>query len=763
MMQKLILPKVVYAQTAWKKNIEQAIKNAHDARPFVDACLIVTDVKDLVFDRQIKFSEHEWIDDIPTYCNYVIEAAREMDADYILFSDPDERFDGAFLASIKSIVLTNPQFNGFEIYSHLNIKDYEKLDSGTLSREAPGGLGDESNSWKLLLYRIEKITKYERTGHSEKCIHHTIIGDWNILKLPKKYFYTHDKDVSDIWASSVRNIFICGGGDNEGDNNPFYVKLHNICDGLNIRTLREFIEYCEKGNIDTNIKKLFIENMNNNESYYSSEIRDMFHWYFDYLHPEENTGAWKSNKIIPPTNKTMVEDVVQKAYFEILGRHTDAAGKESYVQAILDGKIDEPTLRKNLKESDEWIRNHINTTLFDIMGRGATTVEYNFYHPCVKDGVIVDLHRFLINVALMGQPKIVYCQMTYKNDLENTIQNVLTARDFVDACIVVYDDSLSIEDINSLKATRAIAKYYKWHDNFPRMRNNYLLEARIYGANWVMVSDPDEHFDIKILQDIKPLVTQANMAGISMMMINSHDIYSDDEDGKPLDVVPEHIPDYFKNLIYRLDPTVGYMGVGETQNLHENMVGNFIPINLPKQYFYRHLKSHRDIWEHSTRNIFISGGGMNQGMQVPAYRELKPILLRLGFNTWYEFRDYLKVGNIDKELSDFIKNHRNDTGNGSWDSEYREMFKYYYYHLHPEQNTENLRVTVGDSPAPPKVFDDDIKQFINNKYKEILKRDADDGGLNHYTSEIAGGRMKKEDLEIILKSSLEYKAISGTA
>jgi Domain of unknown function (DUF4214) len=758
------IPKVLFAQTAWKKNIKQAIENANQVKPFVSQCIIVTDVTENLpqDDPKVKFVYAEWVDDIPTYCNHVIDAAKQLDMDWILFSDPDEHFNDGFLSSIPAILLTNQQYNGFNIYGHLNIKDYEKLDAGTLAREAPGGLGVNTNAWKLLLYRVENITKYEKTGHSEKCIHHTILGDWNILKLPSKYYYTHDKTVEEIWASSVRNLFICGGGDNEGDNNPYYVKLHEACDNINVKTWRQFVEYCERGNIDISIKRLIIAHRDDNDKYYSSEIRDMFHWYFDYLHPEENIGVWKSKFFIPANNQTMIEELVQKAYFQVLGRHTDGPGRLHYVEAVLTGKLDEISLIKALKESEEYIKNYINTTLFEVMGRGATIVEMNFYYPCVKNGVIADFRQFLINVGLMAQAKLAYCQMCHKGDLEDAIINVQKSKDFVDACIVVYDKSLSVDDINRLKEAGARPRFYKWHDNFPEMRNNYLTEARLYGANWVMVSDPDEHFDTKILTDVKQLINQANMVGVSMLMIASHDVYSDDEDGKPYPEVHEHIPDnYWKNLIYRLDPNVGYKGVGETQNLHEDMIGMFVPINLPKEYFYRHLKSHAEIWEHSARNIVISGGGMNAGMTVPAYRELKPILIRLKLETWYETRDYLKAGKIDEELKNFIINHRNDTGNGSWDSEYRELFKYYFYKLHPEENIENLKVTVGDSPAPPKIYDDEIKQFINDTYKQILKRDADTSGLEHYKSEISNGRLKKEDLSNILMSSLEYKAIAG--
>ena len=293
--------------------------------------------------------------------------------------------------------------------------------------------------------------------------------------------------------------------------------------------------------------------------------------------------------------------------------------------------------------------------------------------------------------------KIGYCQMTYKGDLEKTIENVVKIKPYVDECIVVYDDSLSLEDINKLSDAGALGKYHEYHDNFPEQRNNYLKEARLLGMDWVLVSDPDEHHDEIFLKSLKPLVDYLDPIGVSMCLIWAHDIFTDDDYGVTYETITELTPDYKKNLLFKLMPEVHYKGIGITQNYHEDLVGNFRTVIAPKEFFYRHIKSHREIWEHSARSIWICGGGMNMGNLIPIYPEFTRIVKeRLKLDTWYKFRDYLKTGNIDQELKDFIIKNRNQTG-ADWTSEYRELFKYYFYLLHPEENVDHLKNDIDRS------------------------------------------------------------------
>jgi hypothetical protein len=757
---EFIMPKIVYVQTAYYQNIDQAIRNALQVKPFVNQCLIITDVDPLPNNESIIFKQHPWTDDFTSYMNHAIDESRSLKADYILFSDPSETFNDMFLAHLAQIVILCPQFNGFEVYCNLNIENASQLDNGTLKREAPGGTSLDSNFWKLLLYKLEPMTKYISSGNSEKCVHFSLKGNWNILKLPKYYFYNDNKSAQDIWSSSARNVFICGGGENVGKDNQFFVDLHNICDSLNIKAYREFTEYCKKGKIDSKLKQLILDHRHDADKYYSSEMRDIFHWYFDYLHPEENEG-WRSE--YKETSEIILNDFIQKKYFEVLGRHSDGKGRAEYVNRILSSELAVDKVEPEMRQSNEYVHNLINTKAFEMLGRGSSETEQKVWSRLIKAGHISDIGAVFGETKKFLDVTLAYCQMTYKVDLDKTIQNVIDAKPHVDVCVVVYDDSLSSDDVQKLIDAGACAKYHKWLDNFPRQRNNYLKEAKTWGATWTLVSDPDEHLDIKLLKDARELAKQADKVGISLLMINAHDIMTDDEDGNSLSIDQQHenVPDYHKNLFFKLLPDVMYTGIGETQNLHENLQGSFRVWNLDRQYFYRHIKSHVEIWEHSARNIFVSGGGMNAGMQVQAYHELKPLLEKYDFKTWYQWRDYLKQGNINQEFRDFIIRNRNNYGH-DYDSEYRELFKYYFMHLHPDENTDHLKVDANDSgikdqPKPPA---DDIEEFVDKCYRDILKREADTPGKSNYINQIKAGNMKKDDLIKILQNSDEYKTIS---
>ena len=365
--------KVIYAQLGYEKNILQALDNAIKVRPFVDECIVITDSPTtLAMEQYAAFIYYKWKDDYAVYANHMVEEARKLKADYLLISDPDEQFDILFLQNLRDIIQKAPEINGFEIYCHLNIDGFEKLDAGTQAREAPGGIGEDTNSWKLLMFKIEERTKIARIGNSETTTHPTIIGDWNILKLPKKYFYNHNKSYIDVWSSSVRNIYLAGGGDNEGNNNQYYVDLKTILKKLNINTYNEFINYCRKGNINEELKKLIVDNRNSNDKYYSSELRDMFHWYFDYLHKEENLNYISS---YTPTVNEVADALVQRAYFTVLGRHTDEDGRHHYSQRIASGEINYGQLEYALHHSDQYLKNLSNTLAFEFLNRVATEDE----------------------------------------------------------------------------------------------------------------------------------------------------------------------------------------------------------------------------------------------------------------------------------------------------------------------------------------------------------------------------------------------------
>lgn len=753
--QAITVPKIAYCQVTSAEQSKNALMNILSVKPFVDHCVLVYDEMPENVKQQLEgvgaiLIQAQFNNNFTEFRKHYIAKCRELRVDYVLFSDTDESFDTTFLSSLKSILMMNPQFNGFELYCHYDIPNKEVMDGNEISREAPGGLDESTNWWKICLIRLEADMYYTGNGVYKNTHEYIVSSDWRIVKLPKKFFFVQKKTAEQIWRNSARAIIICGGGLGVGRENKVYSQLLPILEELNIAGWTEFEKYCVAGNIDSRIKQIFIAHRNDSMFLYDSENRSLFKWYFNYLHPEENVEGLKSD-FKTADYADGIRDYVRRTYFEILGRDADVVGLDNYTKLIKEDRMDFHRLAAEFKTSDEYVTNYVNTSFFEMFGRGTSGAEMSVWKKAIQDGIVTDLPKLLKQMLTFTNIRVGYCQMTHKGDLEETIKNVVEAKNYVDACIVVYDDTLSNEDITRLVDAGATARYYRWYDNFPRQRNNYLMESRYLGLNWVIVSDPDEHFDKHFLEDCKKIITQGAGMGANMIQINAHDVFTDSEQGQDLDPPSENVSDYYKNLCFAVGPDVAYVGIGTTQNLHETMTGNFRGFNLSKEYFYRHVRSHKRVWEHAGRNMFIAGGGDNLGDKNPTYNELKALTNMLDIHTWEKFKKYMADGNIDPALKGYLISHRGDFGH-PWDAEVREMFKWYFFILHPEENVDHL-----DVPPEPERKMDETQQFVKDSYVKILGREPDYAGFEYYTNEIRQGRLPKEVLHQTLMASEEYK------
>lgn len=742
--------KVAFCQIVAPYDVDKSIKCVQMVRPFVDGIIICCEDDS----RKDEFGDVIFIksninDDFPAHRNEYLEKARELGYDYILQCDADEEFDALFLSSLKFILLTAPQYNGFDIRCEYHINNIELMDEDEIFRECPGGVGKNSHWWKLVLYSLEPTMTFTGGGDAKHKVHETLFKpNWKVLKLPPKYFMKQTKTAEEIWRNNARNVFICGGGNNVGDIN----NLHTIMRKYYSKW-QDFYNAAVNAQLNPEILLSLIDHRNDSGDDYSSENKGAFKWYFKYLHP----NVKYKDEYTPKTYTYSVEDIVKKKYFEILLRHPDLGGLTNYTDMIKNGLIKPEDLDRMLMQSDEYANTVIDMIFFDATGRAPTNKDKQFIKEYFKDKP-EEIAKFTKHLATYSViPSISYCQMTYKEDLHKTIENVKNAAKYVDVCIVVYDQTLGADDIKSLKDAGAYVVYSKWEDNFPKQRNRYLAEALSFGSRWVLVSDPDEHFDENFLKAIRFICAQAEQTNIDLLLINARDIFTDDENGNVLEKPNEVRGTYYKNLLFRLTPNTHYIGIGETKNLHEQLIGPMRPARLPEQFFYRHIKSHVEIWEHATRNVFVGGGGMNLGDSVPHYKEFKDIMNRLNLKTWREFRAYLIDGNIDNELKNFIIKHRNDVGH-DYDSEYREMFKWYFQILHPEENVDKLTV---DAREQPKEYTG-VDKIVNDIYIKVLRREVDSDGLKHYGSMIKENKLKPEELEKILMNSSEYRMGLGT-
>jgi hypothetical protein len=342
--------------------------------------------------------------------------------------------------------------------------------------------------------------------------------------------------------------------------------------------------------------------------------------------------------------------------------------------------------------------------------------------------------------------KIAYCQLTYKLDVEEAIENVKLVYPYVNKCIVVFDQTLNAEQINELRKY-AILRSIVWDksESVVQARNDYLNLARDLGYDWIVASDPDEHYDIHFLQELKTLVEKADNEGYNCLRINVKDYFTDDEHPHLIDC------NFWKVLLIKCESNIYIDGAGITKNRHEITRGNIKMGTLPTEYFYVHKRSHSVVLERAFRNIYVAGGGDGFGRTNPLYVELKNITDSLNINLWYEIRDYMIKGNIDDRLKKFIIDHRSDYDE-KWKEEFRDTFRWYFEFLHPEENIHHFTVA-----SPPDIRRSYAEQVVWDGYLNLLKREPDEDGYKNYLGLIKRGVLNKESFENILANSDEYR------
>ena len=156
-------------------------------------------------------------------------------------------------------------------------------------------------------------------------------------------------------------------------------------------------------------------------------------------------------------------------------------------------------------------------------------------------------------------PKVIYGQITYAKEFENTIKCLELVTPYVDWAVIVGDESLTEEMKQKIQSyPNAVLKIEKWEDNFPKHRNHYLEEAKRLGADWMLVSDSDEFFNEQFLKDLKDIVGRAEEKGCDMCGINCFEQFEAVEWLDDVDMMKE-IPggkesDFYKNLLFKTLP-----------------------------------------------------------------------------------------------------------------------------------------------------------------------------------------------------------------
>jgi hypothetical protein len=274
--------------------------------------------------------------------------------------------------------------------------------------------------------------------------------------------------------------------------------------------------------------------------------------------------------------------------------------------------------------------------------------------------------------------------------------------------------------------------------------------------------DPDEWFNDAFCGDLRRITAEAEEAGIQLLLINSHDVTLK----APTDRAEGVKSDFYKNLIFRYWGDVYYEGVGaaaedKKAGWHETlkMPPGSKAVKLPDVYWYDHVKTEAEVWERAFRNVYVCGGGNDRRDLNPAWRPLRELCAGLGLETWPKLREYLRGGNVDPRLKEWLWRNRFD--GLDYQHEMMEAGRWYFEHLHPEEAAfpdgrvwkPVLELPEG-SPA-------EVMRYVEETYMRVLHRHADQAGKEFYAKAILEGRLKRGDLPEVLKGSREYAAKFG--
>lgn len=285
---------------------------------------------------------------------------------------------------------------------------------------------------------------------------------------------------------------------------------------------------------------------------------------------------------------------------------------------------------------------------------------------------------------------IVYCVMCQDN-LYQLDQIVNKVAPFVDYVVIVDGGSrdCSLFHFRNREDEGIHIFLHPWSDNFSGQRNNYIKRAReVAGSDdfWMLVSDPDEHFEHDLLFNLLNIQKQCEDRNLNSAMFRCRSVTL-----RGNRKIWENLDDYYKLLFYRYKCGIHYEG-----NPHEFLV---IPDEghrpLKTEFVYEHIKWEEVIWERGCRNSWVNGGGDNVGDKNLLWVELKSLVKEYYGKdlTWAEYQKELINATIPETVKDWMINKARLDSGWSGASEMKEHYKYFYRFLHKNLEPENLKGT----------------------------------------------------------------------
>ena len=186
-----------------------------------------------------------------------------------------------------------------------------------------------------------------------------------------------------------------------------------------------------------------------------------------------------------------------------------------------------------MKESQDPYKDIVISFFKKLLDRQPDTIALDFYSTSLRENritpeyLIIEIqnsqeykskNKFLeVDFNNQFKGKVVFLQTIYYNEFMNCLLNIENFRVFGGNLyfVVVHDNTLTSSMLRSLQdITNVTTVYSEWTDDIPKQKNAALQKAKDLQAEWIIFSDPDEHFNKDFLLNFRCIIQSGRKSGL---------------------------------------------------------------------------------------------------------------------------------------------------------------------------------------------------------------------------------------------------------
>lgn len=772
---------IVFCQVSYNEDEPNTKICIENIRPYVDRVVVIHDgtlskeMLEWLKEKNCEAYMHPWQDSTSIQRNQYLERLEE--GDWACVSDPDEQYGELLCKEIRELIERAERVGVNQI--SLNCHDTWLKENGSKEEH-------ESDYYKPLIFRYIKGMRYEGI------IHETLMAPphvtWKIGKASPKYFYRHIKSYATVWRNAVRNMWCC------------LLPNQPIITDKGVKDITE-VKVSEKVLGDSfDVVEATFERPYNGTVY---EIKGMGLLPFTVTEEHPILLARVRWEWTPNTKwkRIVVSNVWKEAKeLNVEGLAFTKERREDVEYLVFPKlKIEKPIRKVSLLpycgRCGRKRRGRKMLLMKEVPINEETAQLLGFYlaEGWATSGVQLSFGLHEERLALKAI-EIAKRHFPYKVGMFRR-----------ETAIVVYLGGKVLrrfmrEQFGSKATEKRIPPFILYN------RKEILeafLNAYFKGDGNIHRGDGERHLPHDVYTtSSKTLALQLQLAFSKLDKFAS--VEEDKREGETtIKGRTVHQADrYLVRVIHRK----------RKRKFLEDEYAFYLPIRRIFRFKYSgtvyNLRTESHIFTISNILVHNCGGGDNF-IGNPHWTELRSITDSLGINTWKELDAYLKKGNIDPRLKEWIIK-RKDIDEEKWHSELREWYLYYFHHLHPEEAPTRRELEIQHwgvgSPVIPKggyaefilglrrlyrehlgrepskceqdyfwgqrqkgldvaAIEEVLKNpdryptpvFVAQQYHEVLKREADPSGLHTYSTLINLGKLRREDLPRVLAGSPEAR------